>query len=74
MKKFKYIDQIYNEVKEHMPVEERISYCQKLISETQLFVQQNSSRLEDRERQRYTAILLTAQKEIDKLKAKGKAN
>ena len=74
MKKFKYIDQVYNDVKELMPVAERIFYCQKLISETQSFVQQNSARLEESEKQRYNAILLTAQKEMEELKAGSNIN
>ncbi|MES2763504.1 MAG: hypothetical protein V4677_14920 [Bacteroidota bacterium] len=74
MKKDKYVDQIYNEVKEHMPVNERIAYCQQLINETLVFVAQNSERLEDHEKQRYNEILVTAQQEINKLKEKSAEN
>jgi hypothetical protein len=67
MKKFTFIDQVYNEVKSHMPIKDRLSYCRQLMIETQLFVQKNSAILDTRAKHRYAAIIHTAQQEIKKL-------
>jgi len=61
------IDTVYANVIQHMPLPEKIAYCEQLIDKTQSFLSKNNKFMDTRIKEKSLEIIASAQSELKKL-------
>lgn len=66
-KSLRNIDPVYNNVKAFMTSQDKIDYCQSLISETENFLASSSKLIDEKVIEKYELLIDAAKKELKSL-------